>query len=141
MGIMTTTTKPFFALTASDLMSRDVVTIPEEASLQTAADLLFQHQISGGPVVDTEGRCIGVLSAADFMHWAKDGGQGAEEVPLPACPFQVKGRLLTGEQAVICTLAEGRCPLHMQEYGPPQADGTPCSANLNRMLSAHTGSR
>src|SRR5262249_14994424 len=33
------------------------------------------------------------------------------DVAIPACPYQVKGRLLTGEEAVICTLAEGKCPL------------------------------
>jgi CBS domain-containing protein len=113
---LTTTTKPLLALTASDLMSRDIITIPQEMSLRAAADLLFQHQIGGAPVVDTDGRCIGVLCATDFMHWAKEGGQGVEDVPLPACPFQVKGRLLTGEEAVICTLAEGDCPL--QEMRP-----------------------
>jgi hypothetical protein len=29
---------------------------------------------------------------------------------VAACPFQVKGRLLTGEEAVICKLAPGSCP-------------------------------
>lgn len=103
-------------LQAADLMSRDVVTIPQDMSLRAAAHLLFQNQISGAPVVDADGRCIGVLSAADFVRWAEEGGHGAEDVPLPACPHQVKGRLLTEEEAVICTLAEGCCPL--QEMRP-----------------------
>ena len=113
---MTTTTKPLLALTTSDLMSRDVITIPQEMSLRAAAHLFFQHQIGGAPVVDADGRCIGMLCATDFVHWAEEGAQGAEDVPLPACPYQVKGRLLTGEEAVICTLAEGSCPL--QEMRP-----------------------
>lgn len=113
---MTTTTKPLFALTAADLMNRDVITIPVELSLQAAADLLFQHHIAGAPVVDADGSCIGVLCATDFMHWAKEGGEGAADVPLPACLYQVKGRLVTGAEAVICTLAEGSCPL--QEMRP-----------------------
>jgi len=118
---MTTKSKPLLALTASDLMSRDVIPIPEEMSLRAAAELLFEHQISGAPVVDTDGRCIGVLSAANFMHWPKEGGHGAEDVSLPACPFQVKGRLLTGEEAVICTLVEGGCPF--QEMRPTLGGG------------------
>jgi CBS-domain-containing membrane protein len=113
---MTMTTKSLLALTAADLMSRDVITIPQGMSLRAAADLLFQHQITGAPVVDADGCCVGVLCATDFMHWAKEGGNGAEDVPLPACPYQVKGRLLTGQEAVICTLAEGDCPL--QEMRP-----------------------
>ncbi len=113
---MPTTTKPLLALTTSDLMSRDVITIPHEMSLRAAAHLLFQNQISGAPVVDADGRCIGVLCATDFVHWVEDGGHGAEDVPLPACTYQVKGRLLAGEQAVICTRAKGTCPL--QEMRP-----------------------
>jgi CBS domain-containing protein len=114
--IMPTTTKPLLALTTSDLMSRDVITIPHEMSLRAAAHLLFQNQISGAPVVDADGRCIGVLSATDLVHWVEDGGHGAEDVPLPACPDQVEGRLLSGEQTVICTRAKGICPL--QEMRP-----------------------
>jgi CBS-domain-containing membrane protein len=103
-------------LTASDLMSRNVISILEEMSLRAAAEVLFQHEISGAPVVDKKGRCIGVLCATDFMHWAREGRPEMGEAPLPACPFQVKGRLLTGEEAVICTLAEGNCP--MQKMRP-----------------------
>jgi CBS domain-containing protein len=108
---MATTTKPLLALTTSDLMTRNVITIPHEMSLRAAAKLLFENKISGAPVVDADGRCIGVLCGTDLVHWIEEGGQGAEDVPLPACPYQVKGRLLTGEQAMICTLAGGSCPL------------------------------
>jgi CBS domain-containing protein len=118
---MVATTKPFLALTAADLMCRDVTTIPYDVSLHAAADLLFQHRIGGAPVVNAEGRCIGMLSARDIVHWAKEGAKGLDDVPLPACPYQVKGRLLSGEEAVICTLAEGGCPL--QEMRPTLAGG------------------
>jgi CBS domain-containing protein len=81
--------------------------------LREAARLLRQAQVSGAPVVDQQGRCVGVLSAADFLLWAEQEGRGTEKAPVPACPYQVKGRLLTGEEAVICTLAEGNCPLQV----------------------------
>jgi CBS domain-containing protein len=69
---MLTTTKPFLALTAADLMTPDVVMIPKEMSLRTAAHMLAQHQITGAPVVDAMGRCVGVISATDFMRWADE---------------------------------------------------------------------
>jgi|SRR5579875_123582 CBS domain-containing protein len=103
--------KPLDALTAGDLMTRDVISLPVEMPLRDAARLLRQAQVSGAPVVDQQGRCVGVLSAADFLRWAEQEKRDAKEVPIPACPYQVKGRLLTGEEAVICTLAEGLCPL------------------------------
>ncbi len=108
---MVTATKPLLSLMASDLMSRELITIPQDMSLRAAAHLLFQNQIGGAPVVDADGRCVGVLCATDFVHWVEDGATGVDEVPLPACPYQMKGRLLSGEEAVICILSEGSCPL------------------------------
>jgi CBS domain-containing protein len=58
-------------LTASDLMSRSVVLVPKEMSLCAAARLLCQAHVSGAPVVDVHGRCIGVLSTTDFLHYAE----------------------------------------------------------------------
>lgn len=61
--------KPFFSLTVADLMSRHVVTIPQDMSLRAAAHLLSEEAISGAPVVDGDGRCVGVLSSTDFVCW------------------------------------------------------------------------
>jgi CBS domain-containing protein len=66
--------KPFLALTAADLMTEPVMTIPQETALREAARLLSQSSISGAPVVDAAGQCVGVLSSSDFVTWAKEGG-------------------------------------------------------------------
>jgi CBS domain-containing protein len=65
--------RPLMSLTAADLMSQAVVMVPQDMSLEGAARLLSQAQVSGAPVVDTEGRCVGVLSATDFVHRAQKG--------------------------------------------------------------------
>jgi CBS-domain-containing membrane protein len=67
------TSKPLTARTAADLMSRDVVAIPKYMSLRTAAWLLEQARVSGAPVIDNHGACVGVLSASDFMRRAQEG--------------------------------------------------------------------
>lgn len=108
---MSVNRKPLTALTAGDLMTRNVIWLAEEMPLRDAARLLREAQVSGAPVVDKHGRCVGVLSAADFLRWAEGEDRGVGEVPTPACRYQVKGRLLTGGEAVICILAEGKCPL------------------------------
>jgi CBS-domain-containing membrane protein len=64
-------TKPFMNLTAADLMSHTVTLIPREMSLRGAARLLSQTHVSGAPVVDDDGRCVGVLSSTDFMHFVE----------------------------------------------------------------------
>jgi CBS-domain-containing membrane protein len=75
--------KPLLDWTAGDLMSRDVVAIPHKMSLRAAAHRLAQSHISGAPVVDDKGKCVGVLSATDLMHWL-DRGESAAKRPQPS---------------------------------------------------------
>jgi CBS domain-containing membrane protein len=75
-AIPQTATRPFLALTAADLMSTPVRTIPQETSLREAAQLFTQEHISGAPVVDADGRCVGVLSSSDFVSWVSKDGNG-----------------------------------------------------------------
>jgi len=49
------------------IMTTAVVTLPPEADLQTAAQVLSEHQISGAPVIDPQGHVLGVLSEADLL--------------------------------------------------------------------------
>jgi CBS domain-containing protein len=114
---MVAMTGPLPALTARDLMSPGVVTISQDTPLRAAAQVFFQLRIEEAAVVDSGGRCVGTLSATDLIRWALGGAGGAAGDALaPACPYQVRGRLLTGEDAAICMRAEGSCPL--QEVRP-----------------------
>jgi CBS domain-containing protein len=54
-------------------MTTDVESIPQWMSLPVAARMLSQAHISGAPVVDGDGRCLGVISSTDFMTWAESG--------------------------------------------------------------------
>jgi CBS domain-containing protein len=93
-------------------MSRDAVTISQDTPLRAAAESFVRQQIGEAAVVDADGRCVGMLSATDLLRWAlAEARSAAEDLSPPACPFQVKGRLLTGAGAVICTRAQGSCPL------------------------------
>jgi CBS domain-containing protein len=68
---MTHSTSSLLSLRAADIMSSHVVMIPREMSLQGAARMLGRAGVTGAPVVDANGRCIGVLSTTDFMHWVE----------------------------------------------------------------------
>jgi CBS-domain-containing membrane protein len=68
---MQTYLKPLTSLTAEDVMSRNVLAIPCRMSLRAAACMLSKADITGAPVVDETGKCIGVLSAVDFLHAAQ----------------------------------------------------------------------
>ena len=78
---MLTTTKSLLDLTAFDLMSRNVVTIPRQMSLHAAAHMLAQAEISGAPVVDEHGRCVGMLSSTDVMRWWTARNSPSEKRP------------------------------------------------------------
>lgn len=62
---------------ASDIMSTDVITVGPDAKVQEVANLLIQHRISGMPVVDANGRVIGLVSEGDLLRRA-DAGTGHE---------------------------------------------------------------
>lgn len=81
----TMTAKPFSALIAEDVMSRPVEAIPAQMSLPEAARLLRRAQISGAPVVDKEGECVGVLSATDFVRAAEHVGVAREHAQPSVC--------------------------------------------------------
>jgi CBS-domain-containing membrane protein len=66
-------------LTASDVMSRDVVVIPRKMSLRAAGHVLAQARISGAPVVDETGRCVGVISTTDLIYWLDQGDRAAKQ--------------------------------------------------------------
>jgi CBS domain-containing protein len=90
--IMWTTSQSLAALTASKLMSTDLVLIPSGTPLRAAAQQLLRAQVSGAPVVDEQGRCLGVLSASDFVRWAETKGlcpPGSAREAEFVCPWQL----------------------------------------------------
>ncbi len=50
-----------------EVMTTDVVTATKETTLKEAARLMLEHEVGGLPVVDPEGRPIGILTEADFV--------------------------------------------------------------------------
>ncbi len=55
-------------LRARDLMTPDVVTVPPETSVITMAHLLADRGISAVPVVDAEGKVLGIVTEADLIR-------------------------------------------------------------------------
>ncbi|HVM12819.1 MAG TPA: CBS domain-containing protein [Egibacteraceae bacterium] len=51
----------------TDVMTSDVVTLGPDASVEEAVALLTRHGISGAPVVDREGRLVGLLDDSDLI--------------------------------------------------------------------------
>jgi CBS domain-containing protein len=52
-------------VTIEAIMTRDVITVTPAAGIHTAAQLMIDHGVSGLPVVDDEGRLVGIISEGD----------------------------------------------------------------------------
>jgi len=63
-------------LTAADIMTTPVVSVTPEAPVRDIANLLYTRRISGVPVVDADGRVLGIVSEGDLItHEAVVGPQ------------------------------------------------------------------
>jgi len=60
------------AKTVADVMTANPAVVQPDTPLKEAIKLLAQKQISGLPVVNQEGKLVGVLSEADLM-WQETG--------------------------------------------------------------------
>ncbi len=58
-------------LTAKDIMTKKVVTVKPETSIQELAALLVKHGISGAPVVDDSGALYGIVTEYDLIRQNK----------------------------------------------------------------------
>ena len=100
---MKTTTKKvptrLLALTAADVMSVPVMTVPQDITIQEGARMFSESHVTGAPVVDSEGRCLRVLSSSDFVTWAKKGGQAAASEEKVTCFIAPWGEMIDIEDA------------------------------------------
>lgn len=66
--------------TAADIMSRDVVTVSPNDTLQDALTLLVENHVTGLPVINQQDRCVAVISMTDILDYerehAGDSGDG-----------------------------------------------------------------
>ena len=58
---------------AMDVMTTDVITVEADMTVQVLATLLAERGISGAPVVDADGKVIGIVSEGDLLHRAEIG--------------------------------------------------------------------
>jgi CBS domain-containing protein len=60
---------------AKDVMTTNVLTVNQDASVLEAVRLMLQRRISGLPVVDASGALVGMVSEGDFLRRSELGTQ------------------------------------------------------------------
>jgi predicted transcriptional regulator len=58
-------------LTAQDIMTSKVITVAEDANVRELAALFLSNNISGAPVVNGQGKVIGVVTESDLIFQNK----------------------------------------------------------------------
>lgn len=55
-------------LTVEKMMTANVITVNPECPIIDAAELMLDHKISGLPVVDSNGKLVGILTESDIFR-------------------------------------------------------------------------
>ena len=87
---------------ARDIMTRNVYTISPEASVQEVAQLLSRKNISGVPVIDKDGKMIGIVTEADIIGKVDREGLRAADIMSPEI-IAVDEETRVGEIAMLLT--------------------------------------
>ena len=69
--------------TARDVMNAEILSVTEDMTLHELATFLTDHEISGAPVEDVDGRLIGVVSTTDVARNAFESGSLDESEEHP----------------------------------------------------------
>jgi CBS domain-containing protein len=60
---------------AKDIMTSPVVTVEPDVAVLQAIRIMLQRRMSGLPVIDKEGRLVGIITEGDFLRRAETGTQ------------------------------------------------------------------
>jgi CBS domain-containing protein len=63
--------RSYFMLTARDIMSKEIHTVTPEMSVDDLARAFVEKKVSTLPVVDADGKLIGIISATDLVEQDK----------------------------------------------------------------------
>jgi CBS domain-containing protein len=85
---------------ARDIMTRNIYTISPEASVQEVAQLLSRERMSGAPVVDKDGKLLGIVTQADIIWSVGRDGLRVADIMNPEI-IAVDEKTPVGEIAIL----------------------------------------
>jgi CBS domain-containing protein len=107
-------------LKVKDAMTRQVICVSRDQLLSDAARLFVEKGISGAPVIDQHGICVGVLSATDYVRredahrqtpgTAAAGDRVADEMSPQPLSIRPEQTLLTAAR-IMCDQHVHRLPV------------------------------
>jgi CBS domain-containing protein len=134
------------SLRVCDVMNSPVATVAESASLAEAARIMAEREVTGLPVVDASGRCVGVLSATDFAMREHRLAQGERQL---FCRWEHAGAEGNLAPLHLESIAENRVSDHMspavqtvnQTASLINAARVLCREHIHRLIIIDEGER
>ncbi len=113
-------------LRVKDIMNKKVMTIAEASTMQTAARQLYENQVTGAPVVNSAGSCVGVVSGSDYVAWGADSANAADDSELDIVATHMTPLVQTiDEEATIMSAARLLCNEGIHRLVVADEDGKP----------------
>lgn len=103
-------------LSVGDVMTRQVVQVSADQPLGDVANLLTRQGVAAAPVVDADSRCVGVISATDFLR--KD----QQALGDPASQHMTRKVLSISPNAPLLSAATMMCGNHIHRLIVLQED-------------------
>lgn len=69
-------------LTAKQIMSRELLTVSDNWSIQTLIEFFNKHKVTGAPVLSSKKHFIGVVSLSDILNFDNNAQHKLSENPL-----------------------------------------------------------
>lgn len=72
----------------ADIMTKEVVCVRADVGLDVVRQLMVERGFGGVPVVDADGKPVGIVSRADVLRAERETGEGEEGIRVTAQPKQ-----------------------------------------------------
>ncbi len=123
------------SLRVADVMNRYVVQVSAHDTMAQAAAQMTEHHVSGAPVVDETNRCVGVLSAIDFMRREKQT-LCCDSTSLPGKTHRLE-QITSQAVFAICDVNEDLVERHMTTAVQSISAGSSLTVAGHAMCRAH----
>jgi len=120
-------------LNVADVMQRQVVSVSPYQTMVEAAAVLSGRYISGAPVVDEWGHCVGVLTAQDYVRRI---AATAERSPPHHTPFGSRTDLLEERLGLPMAERERDCVAHYMSTAVQPISQTASLLRATQMMCA-----
>lgn len=117
------------SIKVADYMTRRLVTVSPEMSVNEAIRVLLENSISGAPVVDESGRLVGVFSESDCLKGALEASYHGTEIGPVKEYMSTELQTVSGETSIL-DVAEMFLADHRRRL--PVVDGGRLTGQISR---------